>query len=414
MPKSSYHHGQIIKEYRKLKGWTQAQLAAAWPKADGVIGVNVRYAQDVEYGDKRINDPELLRRLSELLDIPLWKFGLSEYDPFHPVALPGHGVTMYMETLNVSDALIQQTLDMRRIAPLPQVEKSARSLSNLFSYFLKHLPPPARLEPRFLSLYAQEQSIQGLMYFENKKYQEAMHTFYNMYDAAKQANDFILIAHALQKIGVELKRVGKMRDAIDVLEEARDISFKTSKHVAAFTNAYLAHMYATSGDTLRFERAINTAISLVEPVKDRYGDGTDFIFQKFSGILILKSRGYLYVGAPEKTLALHEEVHRHIQNETNLWLDWKLYLYQARAYLALKDIEGCIAASRECFQGVKDWLSPHRVKQASELLEEIDKAGYGQHQAVQEFREDLKRRRRECSSVHWTMTVKFMPTWTLQ
>ncbi|HVU66864.1 MAG TPA: helix-turn-helix transcriptional regulator [Ktedonobacteraceae bacterium] len=391
MPTTSYHHGQIIKEHRKLKKWTQAHLAAVWPRVDGDSGVNVRYVQDVEYGDKRINDPEILRKLSELLEIPLWRFGLSEYDPFHPSALPGHGLAMYKETLDVSDALIQQTLDMRRIAPLPQVERSARSLNQLFSYFLKHLAPPARLEPRFLSLYAQEQSVQGLMFFENKKYQEALQTFYRMYDAAKQAGDCTLIAHALQKIGVELKRLGRMQDAINALEEARDISFKTGKHVAVFTNAYLAHMYATSGDGLRFERAINTALSLAEPLKEHYGDGTDFIFQKFSGILILKSRGYLHVGQPEKTLALHEEVHQHIQNETNLWLDWKLYLYQARAYLALRDIEGCIAAGRECFQGVKDWMSPHRVKQATELLDEIDSSGYGNLPVVQEFRADLQR-----------------------
>ncbi len=393
MPKSSYHHGQTIKEYRKLKKWTQARLAAMWPKIDGDAGVNVRYVQDVEYGDKRIHDMELLRNLSEILDIPLWKFGISEYDPFNPVSLPGHGVNMYQETLDISDALIQQTLDMRRIAPLPQVEKSAKSLSNLFAYFLKHLPPPAQLEPRFLSLYAQEQSVQGLMYFENKRYREALCTFYNMYNAAHQAGDFILIAHALQKIGVELKRNGNLQDAINALEEARDISFKTSKHVAAFTNAYLAQMYSTSGDVLRFERAINTALDLAEPLKENYGDGTDFIFQKFSGVLILKSRGYLHAGAPKKTLALHEEVRKHIQNETNLWLDWKLYLYQARAYLALRDIEGCITAGRECFQGVKDWMSPHRVKQASELLDEIDKAGYSKQKVVQEFRVDLQRHR---------------------
>lgn len=391
MPKSSHHHGQTIKEHRKLKKWTQAQLAAAWPKAVGDAGVNIRYVQDVEYGDKRINDPELLRKLSEVLDIPLWKLGLSEYDPFNPVSLPGHGINMYQETLNISEALIQQTLDMRRIAPLPQVEKSARSLNNLFAHFLKNLPPSAQLEPRFLSLYAQEQSVQGLMHFEHKRYKDALNTFYNMYTVAKQANDFILIAHALQKIGVELKRNGKIDEAVNALEEARDISFYTSKKVAAFTNSYLAHIYSTNGDTLRFERAINTAISLAEPFKEQYGDGSDFIFQKFSGILILKSRGYLHVGAPKKTLELHEEVRRQIQNETNLWLDWKLHLYKARAYLALREIEGCIAAGRECFQGVKDWMSPHRVKQASALLDEIDQAGYGKLLVVREFRADLQR-----------------------
>ncbi|HEU5381147.1 MAG TPA: helix-turn-helix transcriptional regulator [Ktedonobacteraceae bacterium] len=389
MPKTSYHHGQTIKEYRKLRGWTQAQLAAQWPRNGGEMGVNVRYVQDVEYGDKRINDPDLLRKLSETLDIPLWKFGLSEYDPFHPASLPGHGKRMYQETLNVTDALIQQTLAMRRIMPLPQVEKSAKSLRKLFAYFLKNLPPPAQLEPRFLSLYAQEQSVQGLMSFENKKYEDALRTFSTMYDIAKQSGDLVLIIHSLQKIAVELKRVGKMQDAINALEEARDISFKTSKHVAAFTNAYLAHMYSTNGDTLRFERTINIALSLAEPLRESYGDGTDFIFQKFSGILVLKSRGYLRVGEPEKTLELHEEIRKQIQSEANLWLDWKLYLYRARAYLALREIEGCIAAGRECFQGVIDWMSPHRVKQAFELIDEINEAGYGKLKVVQEFRNDL-------------------------
>jgi transcriptional regulator with XRE-family HTH domain len=94
MPKASYHHGQTIKEYRKIKNWTQAQLAEHWPRMDGEMGVNVRYVQDVEYGDKRISDPEALRKLSELLSIPLWKFGLSEYDPFHPTSsqLPLQGI----------------------------------------------------------------------------------------------------------------------------------------------------------------------------------------------------------------------------------------------------------------------------------------------------------------------------------
>lgn len=391
MPKASYHHGQTIKAYRKARGWTQAQLAAAWPRMDGEAGVNVRYVQDVEYGDKRIHDPESLRRLSELLDIPRWKFGLSEYNPFHPSTLPGHGVRMYQETLDVTEALLQQTLDMRRIAPLPRVEKSAASLAKLFQYFLTNLPPPTQLEPRFLSLYAQELSVQGLMSFENKNYEDAPGTFYCMYDVAKQAGDTILLAHALQKIGVELKRIRRMQDAIHALEEARDMSFTTSKRVAAFTNAYLAHMYSTNGDALRFERAINTALSLAEPFKESYGDGTDFIFQRFSGILVLRSRGYLHIRAPKKTLELHEEVRKHVQHESNLWLDWKLYLYQARAYLALRDVEGCIAAGRECFQGVKDWMSPHRVKQASELLEAIDAAGYGKLTVVQEFRADLQR-----------------------
>jgi transcriptional regulator with XRE-family HTH domain len=382
-----YHYGQTIKEYRKLKGWTQAQLAEKWPSKGE--GVNTRYIQDIEYGDKKIKDPELLRKISSLLDIPLILFGLSEYDPFNPTALPGEGKHLYQETLNVTETLIQQTLAMRSIAPLPQVQKSAASLKKLFTYFLKELPIPAKLEKSFLRLYAQEQSIQGLMYFENKKYMEALQAFYRMHDSAVQAEDPILIAHSLQKIGVELKRIGLIDEAINALEEARDISFRAGSVVAAFTNAYLAHMYSTNGETLRFERTINTAIALAEPMGQGYGDGTDFVFQKLSGILVFKSRGFLRVGRPEETLKLHEEVKRQVQDDTNLWLDWKLYLYKARAYLAYKDVEGCIAAAKECFEGVGTWRSPHRLKQAGELIEDIHKAGYGHLKAVRQFQEDL-------------------------
>src|SRR6266540_3547878 len=179
---SEYHHGKVIKEYREKRGMTQAELAEEWPKASGEVGVSVNYAQLVEAGKKHITEQYTLRKLCDFLEIPHWKFGLSEYDPFNPQALPGHGTRLFNETLNVSEALIKQTLTMRRIAPLPEVERSAQSLHNLFTYFLTYTPSTSQLEPRFLNLYAQEQSIRGLMYFENKQYEKALETFSGMYD----------------------------------------------------------------------------------------------------------------------------------------------------------------------------------------------------------------------------------------
>jgi transcriptional regulator with XRE-family HTH domain len=384
-----HHHGKVIKVYRENKGITQAELAEKWPKASGEVGVSTNYVQLVEAGKKHIAEQYTLRKLADFLEIPHWEFGLSEYDPFNPRALPGYGTRIFHETLNVTEALIQQTLSMRRIAPLPEVEKSAQSLHNLFTYFLTYNPPPSQLEPRFLSLYAQEQSIYGLMFFENKHYNQALKTFSNMYDIAKQLGDPVLMVHALQKMGVELRRGNHNQDAVNALEEARDISFNASKHVAAFANAYLAHIYAASGDALRFERAIHTAQSLADPIKESYGNGTDFVFQKMSGILLLRSRGYLRIHKPEKTLAFHEELKKQVDKDDNLWLDFRLHLYRARAYLMLDEIEGCIEAGRDFFRDVIDWQSPHRLARGYELLEEIERAGYGNLQVVRDFKIDL-------------------------
>jgi len=387
---SDYHHGMVIKEHREKCKMTQERLAEVWPKDDGGVGVSVGFVQMVEAGKKHITSNYTLRRLCDMLDIPHWKFGLSEYDPFNPELLPGYGKRMYDETLNVTESLIKQTLAMRRIAPLPEVQKSAHSLHNLFTYFFMYQPPNARLEPRFLSLYIQEQSIRGLMFFENKQYEKALATFSDMYRTAKQLGDPVLIVHSLQKLGVELKRAGRNQEAIHALEEARDVSFHASKHVAAFANAYLGHIYAANGDALRFERAINTAQGLAEPLKETYGDGTDFVFQRMSGILVLRSRGYLRIKEPQKTLALHDEVKRQVNIDANLWLDSRLHLYRARAFLMLNEVEASVLAGREFFRDVRDWQSPHRTNRAYELLEELEHAGYADVKVVRDFGDELR------------------------
>lgn len=79
-----YHYGLTIREGREKLKMTQAQLAEKWPQAGGGTGVSVNYVSDVERGIKNITDPQTLRRLCNILQIPLWKMGLSDYDPFNP------------------------------------------------------------------------------------------------------------------------------------------------------------------------------------------------------------------------------------------------------------------------------------------------------------------------------------------
>jgi tetratricopeptide (TPR) repeat protein len=390
MSEGGYHYGKTIRKYREKRGLTQQELAERWPRSHGGTGVDWRYVQAVEYGKKRLADPSTLRKLCDLLEIPPWEFGLSDYDPFDPQGLTGHGGRLLEETLNIAEALLRQTLAMRSLAPLPAVEKNAARLHSLFNYLSTQLPPPVRLERRLLSLYAQEQSLSGLMHFEHRRYRQALATFRAMHRTALELNDSVLTVHALQKVGVELKRIGRYQEAIQALEKARDLSFKTSRQVTAFSSAYLSQMYAAAGDTLRFERAINTAIALAEPLKSSYGDGTDFVFHKLSGIFLLRSRGYLYTHQPEKTLALHEELQRQIALDTNLWLDHRLHLYRARALLMLKEVEASIAAAREFLRSVTGWQSPHQLAKGRAFLEALERAGYGQVASVRDFGAELQ------------------------
>src|SRR2546428_102506 len=108
-----YHHGLVIKEFRTKRRMSQPKLAERWPRSDGDTGVSVSYVVEVEAGRKHIDDQEVLRGLCNVLDIPLFRFGLSEYNPFDydPFALqnfPGQGRSIYRETLDTAQCLVQQ------------------------------------------------------------------------------------------------------------------------------------------------------------------------------------------------------------------------------------------------------------------------------------------------------------------
>src|SRR5207248_9229089 len=132
---------------------------------------------------------DTLRQLSHLLNIPLWQFGLSEYNPFTPQDLPGRGEHLFQETLDTAEHLIQKTWYLRRIAPISEAEESAQYLSSLSQNFLTSQPPSSVLEPRSLRLYAQVQRLIGVMHVERKHYPEAIAAYSNMYNIAKQLDE---------------------------------------------------------------------------------------------------------------------------------------------------------------------------------------------------------------------------------
>jgi tetratricopeptide (TPR) repeat protein len=382
---NDYHHGITIREYRQKHGMSQQSLAEQWPSGP----VNIRYVQYVEKGVKQIVDQHILRQLSELLDIPLWQFGLSPYNPFSPESLPGHGERMHQETLDVAESLIQQTWRLRQIAPLPEAEKSAQHLSKLFDYFLTYLPPPSLLEPRFLHLHAQVQRLLGVMHVERQHYEEALLCFTKMNQIAEQLGNpyFLTLAH--MNIGVELERAGRKKEAVVFLEKARDTSFETSREIAGLVNSYLARAYASEGDSLRFQRAIDTAYTLISRLKQQSGHDENHVFYSLSGVLAELSYGYPEIGEPRKTLDMQEDITKQIRADRNTRLFAWIPLDWARAYFMLHEMEESAKAGIELLHRAIDTQSPHLISRAEEHLTMLEEAGYTEIEEVQQFRYEL-------------------------
>jgi transcriptional regulator with XRE-family HTH domain len=383
----SHHHGVTIKEGREACGMTQEQLASVWHGPNQ--GVSVRYIQSVEAGNAKITNPKQLRYLSTLLSIPLWKFGLSEYDPFGQCFQSQKGRTMLDVSLDTAETLIRQSWYFRRAVALPQTEKAVQALNQQFDYFLQNYPPPVTQEKRFLRFYAQVQRLNGVLHIEHKQYAAALCTFEEMYKTATELKEPATTASALVGIGTELERAGKKKDAIQALEQARDEALRSSRQMIVFTHAYLARAYASTGEASGFERAINIARQIAEDLQQQYGDGTDFVFHAMSGILAELSYGYLDIGEPQKTIALKDEIANQIAKEGNIYLKAWIPLDYARAYQMLHEIEKSVEEARTFFYRSLEFQSPHALSRALRHLRELEEAGFADVQAVKDFREEL-------------------------
>lgn len=393
-----HHYGVLIREAREKCGMTQAQLAEIWPKDDGGIGVSVGFVQLVEAGKKIITSDRTLRGLCDILPIEHWRFGLSEYDPYHPDTFPKQK-RLLDETLDLAEYSIRRFEDSYRTAPLPVAAADAKQLHNLFEYIKQHQPPTVQHEKRFLQLYTQTLVLDGIVFIGYEEYDRALQTFREMDAVAEQLGEPTWMAHSSVAIGIELHRAGYllrqtgdtsdwatyMNEAVQYLERARDFTFNTSKNVAAYVHAYLARIYATIGEDYRFEKAIDTALKLAP---DSYGDGTDFVYHRSSGILAEKSYGFLDLGQPERTLAMRKEIEEQIQKDQNTRLAAWIHLDWAKAYNMQGKVEESVKEGRDLYVKAKEMQSPHILTRARRIARGLMK-DYNDVPVVKDFYEEV-------------------------
>jgi len=199
-------------------------------------------------------------------------------------------------------------------------------------------------------------------------------------------------ALALKSIGKELERQGDKQGAVAYLEEARDASLDASKLLRTFVLSYLIRVYGSSGDHLRFERAVNTGLMFARSLPGTYEDGTDFVYSwsPVSAIMAEQSWGYIESGQPEKTLALRDDITRALKLGQDARVEAWIPLDWAKAYKMIGEIEKCIDEAREFYRRCTIMQSPHALSKLDKLLAALDADGYGDVQAVKDFREEIR------------------------
>ncbi len=375
----NYHYGKTIKEYRIANKWTLEKLASRWPSKE--IGVNIRYVIDVEAGRKRITDVETLRQLASILSIPLWKLGLSEYNPFNEE----DGSYPFIDISSLFE-LIQDIWYLRINLPIDIIERKILSLSNIFT---NNLAKNSRLlnNRDFLVLYVHSMRLQELVYTEKHNYEMSLKCSYRMLEYAKEAGDIICESIAMTRIGVEFLR-DEDKVALDYLEKARDLSFATSsKELGAYCYSFLARGYAIFGDGKRFEQAINTAITLADNMKGLPVVTKDYVFHAYSAILEEKANGLILLGKGKESLNELPEIDVQVSEENNTYLKMWMPLDYAQSFMLTDDIETSVKWLDIFYDSIRSYKSVRIHSSVERHLDQLDNLGYTNLQVVKTFKD---------------------------
>lgn len=217
-----YHYGQTIREHRQAKGMSLSKLAEKWPSKE--TGVTSRYVSDIERGVKHIQDVAVLRGLAALLDIPLWKFGLTEFNPFQDQV--DMNVSFDSEAI---EEILQDVWLIRQNISFDVFTEKVKKLSALFEKH-KQRNPLLTTNKDFLRLCAHEQRLEETVYTERHIYSVALKCATKMLELAQVSGDSVATAIAYTRIGVELLR-NEDRAAMQYLQKACNISLGLSKEI---------------------------------------------------------------------------------------------------------------------------------------------------------------------------------------
>ena len=375
----SYHYGQTLREYRLASHMTLEQLASQWPSKD--MGVNLRYVIDVEAGRKRITDLDTLRKLAAILHIPLWKLGLSEYDPFNEKDEEMQAST----DMGALQEIIEDTWYIRLNMSNDIVEKKIWSLSGIFDRLISNNPRVLNNKD-FLILCAQVKRLQEVLYTERHDYGMSLKCAFEMLNLAIQSRDSLSETLALTRIGVELLR-NENKESLEYLEKARDLSFSiSSREVAAYCYSFLARAYATFEDEKRFIRAIDTAINLADGMKGAPVVTKDYTFHAYSALLEEKANGFILLGKGKEALSMLPEIDAEIAKENNISLRMWMPLDYAQSFMKMNEIEASIQWLEKFYDSIRNYQSVRVSSRIESHLDQIDKLGYANVSVVKGFK----------------------------
>lgn len=328
---SKNEFGELVKAYRKQRGWTQGELAERWGHSRG-------YVAQIERGQRKLDSASQLVRLADILDIPAEKLeAIGRGIPARQTQTP----TTQQADNAIFAMLLAPGRDMVRLSYLvwqadqhPVIEENLRQLVFRLDMALTSYGGEFRKPAQQLLAYAHQ--MQGKIALDHLNFAAASGHFSEMVALGQELNDADIIATGMVQQGSLLRKRGRFEAAFRCFEAAKPFADVASASIQGMRAMLMARGYYDFGDEQGFLRAIDSALKIALDMKD----SIDSLANEFTldDVLCEQACGFNELWKPEKALEIYQETDR-LRPSRLLREQGSYIINKAQAYLHLGDLD---------------------------------------------------------------------------
>jgi len=375
--------GKLVRAHREQHAWKQEELAERW-------GFTREYISQIERGKRKLDNPEQVRRLADILGIteeqlaevgkqstPKRSTGVEQGVERNDLLLqallePAHtSFKLSSLLLQSGNMLADQTSTLHDLV---------HSLTEVLGLYRGQFRKPA------LRLLASVHELLGKQAVEETATQEAIAQFQAMYDVAEELGDNDLLTLAMIQQSTMFRRTKRFELAFRRLDAAE----KQARNASLWLQGHLwkisARNFNLYGDEQSFLRSIDRASNIaenIEPTVDSITHG----FNKLS-VLLERAQGYTMLWQPEKALTIYQETDK-MRPIRSLREQSSYDIVKAQAHCYGGDLRTGMKHAQNGLRIAKQLQSSHYALRLQQMCDRLSVTSISKEQAMRDLRSEV-------------------------
>lgn len=322
--------GELVRAYRKQRGWTQEELAERWGYTRGYVSL-------IEAGKKKLDSVAQVIRLADILDIP------SERLDAVGRGIPQRKIDA-TSSKEADSAILQMLLaqgrDRARLSYLawlgdqrPEIEEDLRNLStnleDALTLYHGELVKPVQ------QLLAYTHQMLGRIAYDHLDFIASSGHYSEMIQLGQELNDPDILTIGMVRQGSIHRKRGRIETALRCFEAVKPYADAASEQVKGLRHLHTATAYADLGNEEGFTQAINLALDVASGLTPNISSlANEFTLDE---VLLSQATGLSELWRPEAALNIYKQTDR-LRPFRPLREKGRYLIEKAQAHLFVEDL----------------------------------------------------------------------------